>query len=267
MRWGDWDVVEGAFFDCWRHEKHVVRPIHLPEHWLRFRSGDWGSAKPFSIGWWAVATDDFRHPDGHIFPRGAMIRYREWYGIKEDQFGNKIANTGLKLFAEPVAQGILERERSDEKIDYSVLDPSAFAEDGGPSIAERMARINNGKGIWWRRADNRRVPKDGAIGGWDQMRARLIGEDGVPMIYCFDTCADSIRTIPVIQHDDKRPEDLDTNSEDHAADDWRYACMSRPYTAPKPEKPKDPLDAFKTPPTMNELLEQVSRTNNRERRI
>jgi hypothetical protein len=79
------------------------------------------------------------------------------------------------------------------------------------------------------------------MGGWDQMRARIIGsakrnEDGSPnwttgrpMIYTFSTCSDSIRTIPVLQHDPSRAEDLDTDAEDHAADDWRYACMSRPW--------------------------------------
>src|SRR2546429_1499661 len=50
--------------------------------------------------------------------------------------------------------------------------------------------------------------------------------DGRPMIVCFSTCADSIRTIPVLQHDAMRPEDVDTTGEDHAGDDWRYACMS-----------------------------------------
>jgi hypothetical protein len=78
----------------------------------------------------------------------------------------------------------------------------------------------------------------GAMGGWDQMRGRLVGLDGVPMIYCFSTCADSIRTIPVLQHDPGRAEDLDTKSEDHAADDWRYACMSRPWIKGKPEEEK-----------------------------
>lgn len=66
--------------------------------------------------------------------------------------------------------------------------------------------------------------------GWDQMRARLNGDaDGRPMVYCFDTCIDSIRTIPTLQHDPDKIEDLDTEAEDHAADEWRYACMSRPY--------------------------------------
>jgi hypothetical protein len=65
--------------------------------------------------------------------------------------------------------------------------------------------------------------------GSDQLRSRLVGQDGRPMIYCFSTHSDSIRTIPALQHDPARPEDVNTESEDHAADEWRYACMSRPF--------------------------------------
>jgi hypothetical protein len=45
---------------------------------------------------------------------------------------------------------------------------------------------------------------------------------------------DLIRTLPALQHDEKRLEDIDTEGEDHAGDELRYACMSRPYmrTAP-----------------------------------
>jgi hypothetical protein len=57
------------------------------------------------------------------------------------------------------------------------------------------------------------------------------------MIVTFSTCADSIRTVPFLQHDPDRPEDVMTDSEDHAADEWRYACMSRPYV-PTIEKAK-----------------------------
>ena len=52
-----------------------------------------------------------------------------------------------------------------------------------------------------------------------------MGSDDVPMIYCFSTCADSIRTIPVLQHDPGRAEDLDTKGEDHAADDPGKAAL------------------------------------------
>jgi hypothetical protein len=79
------------------------------------------------------------------------------------------------------------------------------------------------------------------MSGWDQMRARLIGEFGRPTMFFFPTCSDSIRTISVLQHDPERAEDLDTNSEDHAADDVRYACLSRSWLKAPAEKtaPKD----------------------------
>ena len=77
------------------------------------------------------------------------------------------------------------------------------------------------------------------MGGWDQMRARLKGDGEVPMLFVLSTCRDFIRTVPALQHDPDRPEDLDTAGEDHVADEARYACMSRPYIAPKlVNKPK-----------------------------
>ncbi|TPM37042.1 phage terminase large subunit [Mesorhizobium sp. B2-3-2] len=219
---GDWSAIEGAFFDEWSEARHVIPPFEIPEQWLRFRSGDWGSAKPFSIGWWAIASDDTKHPtSGVIIPRGAMVRYREWYGCQPGR-----PNTGLKLTAEEVGEGIKSREVK-ETVQYGVLDPAAFSQDGGPSIASRMA------GVLFRPADNKRVSQRGAMGGWDMMRQRLKGDaDGRAMAFCFSTCRDSIRTIPILQHDEKRPEDLDTDMEDHAADEWRYAMMSRPWVAP-----------------------------------
>jgi hypothetical protein len=220
---GDWTVIEGAYFDCWRYEKHVVEPFEVPAHWARFRSMDWGSAKPFSVGWWAIVGDDFAASGVRILPRGALVRYREWYGV----FG---PNVGLKMTAEAVGAGIAQRESRDPNLRYGVLDPACFKEDGGPSIAERInkellaARLRP-----FHAADNARVPQRGSMGGWDQLRSRLVGQDGRPMIYCFSTHADSIRTIPALQHDPARPEDVNTESEDHAADEWRYACMSRPF--------------------------------------
>jgi len=207
---GDWDAVAGAYFDCWNAQKHVIKPFEIPEYWTRFGSFDWGSAKPFSMGWWAV-SDGNKVSNGALYPAGAMIRYREWYGAKGP-------NEGLKKTAEEVADGIKQLENG-EKINYRVSDPACWKIDGGPSIAERMLK----RGVLFRPADNSRVA------GWDQMRARMIGDDD-PMLYVFDTCTDFIRTIPALQHDAAKPEDLDTDGEDHAADDSRYAVMSRPYT-------------------------------------
>jgi hypothetical protein len=183
---GDWSVTMGAFFDCWDTKRHVIPPFAIPKDWLRFRSGDWGSASPFSFGWWAIVQDNYR-VDGRVLPRGCMVRYREWYGMRPGE-----PNVGLKLHAEEVGKGILEREQG-ETISYGVLDPSAFKEDGGPSIAERIARGSGGK-VWFRHADNTRIPARGAMAGWDQMRSRLVGDgDGRPMIVTFSTCDDRQR--------------------------------------------------------------------------
>src|SRR5262245_14934045 len=48
-------------------------------------------------------------------------------------------NVGVKINADQVGLSIAAREK-DDKISYGVLDPAAFAEDGGPSIAERLSR-------------------------------------------------------------------------------------------------------------------------------
>lgn len=222
---GDWNVIEGAFFAEFSSARHIISPFRVPDHWVRFRSMDWGSAHPFSVGWWAVCQDEMVH-DGHVIPRGAMVRYREWYGAKTGQ-----PNVGLKIPAETVAAGIVSREThngSRERIAYGVLDPAAFAVISGPSIGETLQR----HGAVFRRADNSRTTRDKRMGGWDQMRARLKGNpDGHPMIFFFDTCRDLIRTLPMMQHDENRPEDLDTDGEDHAVDETRYACLSRPYMA------------------------------------
>jgi hypothetical protein len=238
MRHGDWDVVEGAFFDCWERRRHVIRPFRMPADWLRFRAGDWGSAKPFSFGWYAVVADDhWLAEQGLWLPRGCLVRYREWYGIKTDKDGKVEANVGLKLFADAVGKGIAERTPANENITYGVLDPSAFKQDGGPPISENIFKGSDNK-VLFRPADNTRVPDRGAMSGWDQVRARLVGESlERPMLVFFETCTHAIRTIPVLQHDKDRPEDLDTEGEDHAADEVRYACNSRPWVRSAPNEP------------------------------
>lgn len=240
---GDWDAVEGAFFEEWRDARHVLADFKTPSHWVHFRSIDWGFARPFSVGWWTIAGDEIQH-DGRTIPRGALIRYREWYGCKAGQH-----NVGIRLNADEAAAGI--KERTHEKIDYTVLDPAGWGSQSGPSIAETLLR----NGVPCRKADNKRVATHGHLGGWDQLRQRLRGTiEAEPMIYCTRSCKDSIRLMPQMQHDPLKPEDLDTDMEDHIADEWRYACMSRPWTRSKPLPPEQ----FREP-TFNEWIELAER--------
>lgn len=244
---GDWGIIDGAFFDNWDTDR-IIRPIDfaaaIPKHSLRFRSFDWGSAKPFSVGWWAVSDGTWG------LPKGALLRYREWYGSTGE------ANKGLKMTAELVAQGILEREKG-EHITYGVADPSIFIRNGGPSIMENMLKV----GCAWKKADNKREP------GWAIMR-QLLGNiplshlepEGArtdPMVFLLETCEDSIRTIPTLQHDENKLEDLDTEGEDHAADEWRYGLMSRPWVKYAPIPQGSNLPRLPSETTINDLLGMI----------
>jgi len=227
---GDWTVIEGAFFPEFRPDRHIIEPFDIPDDWTKWRAMDWGSAKPFSVGWYAHVQDDTHH-DGRILKRGAIIRYAEWYGCSKP-------NVGLHMTAEEVAHGIVHREThggTRTKMAYGILDPAAFAVISGPSIAETLGR----HGCHFRRADNTRKSRDKRAGGWDQVRNRLKGDgEGNPMIFLFSTCRHLIRTLPMMQHDTFDVEDLDTDGEDHAVDELRYSCMSRPFGARK-EKLED----------------------------
>lgn len=267
---GDWNVIAGAFFPEFNVQRHVLAPFEVPSNWTRFRAADWGSAKPFCVLWFAVSdgtvTVPWPTPDDPnrnlTIPRGALVGYREWYGMKPGE-----PDVGLMLTANEFGQGIRERELTNEvgssvnengdRIDMSVIDPSAFKTDGGPSIAERIA---NEEKVYFQRADNTRKT------GWDAVRARLKGEDFegdlLPMIYFFTTCTETIRTVPALQHDRGKAagamEDVDTHSEDHPGDTVRYACMARPWVrkAPPPVTRIQYKGAITCQTTFADLLKQ-----------
>ena len=69
------------FFTEWSRARHVIEPFEIPQHWTRIRSGDGGSAKPFAFHWAAVVQATLQH-DGRTLPRGALVIYRECYGMQ-----------------------------------------------------------------------------------------------------------------------------------------------------------------------------------------
>lgn len=204
-RHGDWDIFAGQIFEEFNRDVHVCRPFALDPAWFRFCSMDWGYSRPYSIGWWAVQP----LPD-NLF---RLIRYREMYGCEPGK-----PNTGLKRGAKDVAEeawGISVIEGCQDM----VADPACWGKsDDSQSIAEQFAAIG------WRmeRADNSRIP--GLIRVHDMLKATA--EDGRPLLQVFNTCSAFIRTIPMLVADKRNPEDIDSDGEDHAYDDSRYALMS-----------------------------------------
>lgn len=240
---GDWEISIGSFFPEWNSRTHVLPTFEPPESWgPRFRAMDWGSARPYAVGWFAIASGDpLEEPyENLVIPRGAMVMYRELYGWTGEP------NVGTRETAEAVGRKIALAEAG-EKLSSGLnkIDPSTFATNGGPSIAENLARA----GAWFTRADNRRVAGKGAMGGWEQIRARLVGIDGRPMLYFMDCCRHTIRTLPALPTDAAYPEDVDSESEDHAPDMVRYACNARIWVPPRskmsaPVRPRLPWDGM-----------------------
>ncbi len=244
---GRWDVFEGAFFEEFRttpdpqacHDAgitteealrehrwtHVIEPFDIPKSWKIYRSYDFGFGKPFSLGWWAVDTE------------GCAYRILELYGC------TGTPNEGVKWVAKEQFDKISEIEREHpylkgKKI-QGVADPSIWDGSRGISVAEEAEKHQ----LWFDKGINDR------IAGWMQVHQRLaFDEHGKAMMYFFSNCKDAIRTIPLMMFDEHKAEDLDTDLEDHACDDIRYFCMSRPIKAREIKEKKipmhDPLNQF-----------------------
>ena len=235
---GDWDSFEGQVFKEWRDDPehyrdrlwtHVIEPFDIPSDWPRYFGFDHGYSKPFSCGWFAMGPD------------GCLYRYREWYGCKPRQ-----ANVGLELTPVQIADGILEREEPEMRDNIRVLrvaDPAIFDKSRGDSVADQMAPGYYGRhrGIVFDKGDNAR------IAGKMQLHERLrFDENGRPKLQVFSTCKDFIRTVSTLPYSEKKPEDIDTDAEDHAYDETRYVLMAHPVTPTKKPpvvyKPFDPFD-------------------------
>lgn len=231
---GKWDVFEGQFFEDFfdkpeyyreRRFTHVIDPFEIPGDWKIYRSFDWGYHRPFSCGWWAVDYD------------GVAYRILEFYGC------NGTPNEGIKWTPDMVFGRIHEIETehrwlAGKKI-VGIADPAIWDAETGESIAQTAAKHQ----VYFQPGDNKRLP------GWMQVHYRLsMDENGYPMMYVFRNCKAFIRTIPLLQYDEHCTEDLDTDGEDHVADEVRYFCMSRPIKPRVPEETdnygKNPMKLF-----------------------
>jgi hypothetical protein len=224
MRSGDWDIVAGgALDDVWRTERHVIRPFRIPDTWSLFRSFDWGSTKPHATVWIAECNGEYL-PETPRIAKGSFVVFAELYGW------NGSPNTGTKELAIEVGRKIVETDRAlpvKQRINPGPADPAIYAVENGSSIASDMER----GGCAW-------VPAMAGPGsrkaGLETMRKRLkAAADGneEPGLFFFDTCRQTIRTLPVLPRSQREPDDVDTAAEDHLYDAIRYG-VSNPFGKP-----------------------------------
>jgi hypothetical protein len=210
--YGDWDIIAGDMFgDVWDRNVHIVQPFDVPRTWRIDRSFDWGSSRPYSVGWWAESDGcDIMLPDGpKSTQRGDLYRIAELYGWTGKP------NEGTRELAVEVARKIKAFETNlGRRVQPGPADSMIFDTDNGKCIADDMANV----GVGWRRADKRPGSR---INGWEILRERFknsISGEG-PGLYAFDTCRQFIRTVPILPRDENKPDDVDTEAEDHVADE------------------------------------------------
>lgn len=223
--YGDWNIVAGGMFgDLWDEKLHVIDPFPIPPSWYVNRSFDWGSAKPYSVGWWAESDgSDVRLRDGtRVSTRpGDLFRIAELYGWtgKPDE--------GTQETAVEVAERIKQVEAK-LKLDVrpGPADTSIFNTEDGHCIADRMASV----GVTWTQANK---ASGSRVNGWELLRERLknVRRHEGPRLFVFSPCRQFIRTVPPLPRDPVDMDDVDTDSEDHVGDETRYQLLDRKYAA------------------------------------
>ncbi len=221
---GNWNIIAGGMFDdLWNASVHILQPFDIPKTWRVERTFDWGSSRPFSLGWWAISNGDpVRLPNDeqlHYY-KGTRIRIGEWYG-----WDGKTPNKGLDLVDTEVARRGRELEKAMEKtlgirIAPGPADPAIFAVVNGRSIGHSMGAI----GLQFVPAT---TGPNSRVTGWNAVRRMLKAALKYPMMeeagmFVFSTCQQFIRTVPILPRDKKYLDDVDTESEDHIGDETRY---------------------------------------------
>lgn len=229
---GDWNIFEGQFFEEFadrpehyadRRWTHVIEPFEVPSSWNIVRSFDFGYSKPFSCDWWAIDFD------------GRAYLILQLYGCTANP------DEGVRWHPDRIFKEIRRIESEHRWLKNrritGVADPSIWDDSRGNAVIDSADRHF----VYFSKGDNRRMS------GWMQCHYRLaFDENGLPMVYFFNTCKHAVRTLPLLRFSQTDPEDLDTHMEDHFADSFRYFCMSRPVlpvrAAAVQDLGDDPLD-------------------------
>lgn len=234
LLYGSWDSFDGQVFRTWtddpahyedRKFTHVIAPFDIEDHWTILRTFDFGYTRPYSVCWIAIEDD------------GCYTQIAEDYGY------TGTPNKGVEMDPVAIAKRIAEIEHSHPLLKgkriVGVADPAIFDKSRGESIADMM--LQPPFYVSWNPGDNSR------IAGKMQFHYRLaFSEKGKPMFRCFNTCKNTIRTIPTLVYDERNVEDVNSDQEDHIYDSLRYGMMEHVISPRKKlEQPKlteDPLD-------------------------
>ena len=196
---GDWNAIEGQFFDEFDTSIHVIKPRPIGKDWRKYVVFDYGLDM---FACYFIALDQF----------GYAYVYKEIYE------SNLIVTEAIKKL----------NDYTNERI-YAYLAPPDLwnrHSDTGRSTADIFAE----NGIYLTKANNDRINGWLMVKEWLSMTKDEHGNE-FPKLRIFETCPNLIRTLQLLVYDPKDPNDaLATNHEhSHAPDALRYWCISWNY--------------------------------------
>jgi hypothetical protein len=138
------------------------------------------------------------------------------------------------MLPDAVAQGIKDREEDaglKGLVRPGPADHNIYTNDSGPT-AESIMR---GKGVTWEQANKGPGSRKN---GWEVMRQMMSSarpEDGEvvrtkPGLFVCDRCHQFQMTVPSLSRLDRDMDDIDTEAEDHIADETRYRVRRQDLT-------------------------------------
>ncbi len=199
LLYGDWDIFEGQYFSEFNRDIHVCKPFSIPAHWRWYFTMDYGN--DMAAFYW-IAVDEQCNA----------------YVVKEFTQGRDNDKGPLRL--SDAAEVI--KEYSNTPI-YAYLAPwdmfsSRIDDAKGRSMALQFAEHD---------INLTQTSRD-RVAGWTSMHEWLKPYEDVDGIIrarlrIFDNCTELIRTLPALQYDPKKPDDVALQPHDitHYADSLR----------------------------------------------
>jgi phage terminase large subunit len=210
---GDWDLAAGQFFTTFRREVHVVSDFD------ESRAREWFAALDYGFAHYTVVLLGCTDGDGHLFvvdehAERLWLPQRHAEAVRAMVGRHRMGDRALEL-------GDLRR---------IVAGTDVFSrQSDGTTIAGQYAR----EGITLKPANMDRV------NGWAEVLQRLgdVGAGVRARMFIHQRCGRLADTLPAMQHDPNRPEDVlkvdadeDGVGGDDAADALRYLVATKSRT-------------------------------------
>lgn len=206
---GDWNIARGAFFagslDEKTHRLPPEWPYPVTKAWRSFLAMDWGSSAP-SVTYVCLKAPGDIGP----FPRNSLILLDELATVDPND-----PNVGLGWPPGKLCEAIVEMCGKWNANTYGVGDDAA-------GLGETLLQVMGQYGVDLQR------PQKGRVQGWATMRQLLHNakeRNGQPGMWISARCKYFWQTVPFLQRDPSRPEDIITTGPDHAGDASRYGAM------------------------------------------